>query len=174
MFTCNGKVSKDEAIAELVLQNMALEKALKEAVRESEERISTLFDQIHNLEEDKNNLVRSSFSYSFFEKQIKEAFENGEIPLPRIILEQKLPISTTFTFDEMSFDRGSVEVHVAFSSGSVHASNNFVFTPSLLVYGKKNANYPDFQPAVYVTPVKKAKKSPSNKLVPTPLPTVKM
>lgn len=168
------KVTKNEAIAELVLQNITLEKALKEAVRESEERISALFEQIHNLEEDKNNLVRSSFSHSFFEEQMKDAFKKGEIPVPEIILNQRLPISSEFHIDLGSPD--SVDVFVQFSSGSVSVSNSFVFKPVLQVYGKKDDNYPDFQPAVYVKPVfspTKAKNFSSKKLTPKPLPTVK-
>lgn len=178
MSTYDGKVTKDEAIALLVLENMSLKKAAKNKAKEQEEKITTLLRQIGDLEEEKRTILRDSLHHSFFEKQIKRAFENSLIPIPKIILEQKLPISSTFTFDDTSFDRGTVGVYVTFSSGDVKVGIDFVFTPTLWVYGEGSDNYPDFKPAVYIkpviTPVKKVRKPATKTLKPTPLPTVKI
>lgn len=155
-------VTKTEAIASLVLKNMDLEKCLKETNREHDERVTSLLGRIVDLEEK----CRRSVEFSLLEYQIKQAFNEGQIPLPKVILEQKRPVSIEYKQCHSYGD--CVVVSVTITSGVMVTENRFMFKPTLLVRGKIDPYYPDFCPETFIKPLAPTRKARVKKLTPAP------
>lgn len=130
--TLPPKMSKDEVIVSMVIENKSLLKASFVLVKENDEQARRIKELETQLED--------SLSKEYISSLVKRLVRTGKVPTPKGVLKYDLPITCICEPGDVDFRFGSVYARVAFECSGYTETVGFDFVP----VPRTNDYYPDF------------------------------